>query len=151
MDSDFAYGVLERCEFATLAMTLEDGSPYCIPISPALIDGDIYFHCAHHGLKVDAMRTNPSVCISAACDVSPVPEEFTTEYSSAVAFGRAREVTDDDEKISALQAICKRYAPSNMAGFDDAIDRSLSRTAIWRIDIENITGKRKKVAARNAC
>lgn len=32
-----------------------------------------------------------------------------------------------------------------MRGFDDAIERSLHRTAIWRIDIDELTGKRKKV------
>ena len=31
-----------------------------------------------------------------------------------------------------------------MAEFDDAIAKSLSRTAIWRIDISEISGKRKK-------
>ena len=130
MDAGFAMGVLARCEFATLAMTLPDGKPYCIPISPALVGGAVVFHCARHGLKADAMRANPSVCLSAACDVSPVPEEFTTEYA---------------EKVTALRAICERYAASNMRGFDDAIERSLHRTAIWRIDIDELTGKRKKV------
>ncbi len=145
MDADFAMGVLARCEFATLAMTLPGGNPYCIPISPALVGGTVVFHCACHGLKADAMRANPSVCLSAACDVSPVPEEFTTEYASAVAFGTAVEVTDDAEKVAALRAICERYAASNMREFDGAIERSLHRTAIWRIDIDGLTGKRKSV------
>ena len=145
MGVDFAMGVLARCDFATLAMTLPDGNPYCIPISPALMDGIVVFHCAPHGLKVDAMRANPSVCLSAACDVSPVPEEFTTEYASAIVFGTATEVTDDAEKVAALHAICERYAASEMGGFDEAIERSLHRTAIWRIDIDELTGKCKNV------
>lgn len=146
MDVDFAMGVLERCEFATLAMTLPDGKPYCIPISPALVDGAVVFHCAQHGCKTDAMHANPNVCLSAACDVSAVPEDFTTEYASAVAFGTATEVIDDTEKVAALRAICERYAASNMQGFDEAIERSLHRTAVWRIGIGELTGKRKKVA-----
>lgn len=145
MDADFAREVLERCAFATLAMTLPDGRPYCVPISPALVGGAVVLHCAKHGLKTDALRANPNVCLSAACDVSPVPEDFTTEYASAVAFGTATEVTDDAEKIAALRAICERYAASNMQAFDSAIERSLRRTAIWRIDIGELTGKRKEV------
>ena len=146
MDAAFAMNVLGRCEFATLAMTLPDGSPYCVPISPALVDGAVVFHCAHHGRKTDAMRANPDVCLSAACDVSSVPEDFTTEYASAVAFGTASEVTDDAGKVAALRAICERYAASNMKGFEEAIERSLHRTAVWRIVIDGLTGKRKKVA-----
>ncbi len=144
-DEDFALDVLQRCSFATLAMTQQDGTPYCIPISPALVGRSLYFHCAHHGMKTDALRARPEVCVSAACDVTPVPEELTTEYASAVAFGCASEVIDDAEKVAALRAICERYAASNLEAFPDAIERSLARTAIWRVDIENITGKGKRV------
>ena len=31
-----------------------------------------------------------------------------------------------------------------MENFEDAIAKSLDRTAVWKIRIENITGKRKK-------
>lgn len=143
MDTAFALEVLERCPFATLAMVRPDGAPYAVPISPALLDGAVVFHCAEEGMKVACLRTNPHVCITAACDVVPVPRDFTTEYSSAVAFGQAEEVTDDREKIRALRAICERYAASNIAGFDDAIERSLWRTAIWKITLNELTGKRK--------
>lgn len=145
MDAAFALQVLERCPFATLAMVQPDGAPYAISISPALMDGAVVFHCAEEGMKTDCLRANPQVCITAACDVVPVPERFTTEYSSAVAFGRAEEVTDDQEKIRALRAICERYAASNMEDFDGAIERSLWRTAIWKIPLDEVTGKRKKV------
>ena len=53
-------------------------------------------------------------------------------------------VTDDEEKITALKEICERFTPSNMPDFSNAIKMSLPRTAVWRIDIENATGKQKK-------
>ena len=58
--------------------------------------------------------------------------------------GTAGEVTDDDEKITALRGICQRHTPSNMPDFDNAIERSLSRTGVWKVHIDSITGKRKK-------
>ncbi len=51
-------------------------------------------------------------------------------------------------KIHALRLICQRHTPANMAEFDEAIRRSLPRTAIWRIEIREITGKRKKFDAQ---
>lgn len=143
MDADFARDVLARCEFATLAMVLEDDMPYCIPISPALIGNSIYFHSAKHGQKTDTMRANPKVCVSAVCDAAPQPEEFAMRYSSAIAFGRACEVNDDNEKMQVLRAISEKYAASNMGAFDDEIAKDLKRTAVWRIDIDEITGKHK--------
>lgn len=142
-DEAFARDVLDRCEHATLAMVDEEGAPYCVPVSPVMVDGALCFHSARHGRKADVMRANPQVCVSAVCDTRLVPEDFTTEFASAVAFGRASEVTDDAEKVRVLRALCERYAASNMAGFDDAIERSLSRTAIWKVSIDSITGKQK--------
>ncbi len=44
----------------------------------------------------------------------------------------------------ALRLICQRHAAAGMDGFDDAIKRSLGRTAVWQIEITDITGKCKK-------
>ena len=70
--------------------------------------------------------------------------KFTLEYESAVINGIAQEVFNEEEKILALRKICEKYTPLNMKEFDNAIERSLSRTAVWEIEIESITGKRKK-------
>lgn len=148
-DAAFAFDVLNTCDFATISMVTKGCEPYAVPISPALLNGAIYFHCAMEGTKTDVLRANPKVCVSAARDVVPFAPRFTTEYASAIAFGFAIEVTGEAEKIAALRAICERYAPSNMADFDGAIERSLKRTAIWRIDIESITGKQKVVDERS--
>lgn len=142
-DSAFAMHVLETCEFATLSMVDLQDNPYAVPISPAILNGCIYFHSAQEGTKTDILRAHPKVCVSAAMGIQPIPEQFTTYYSSAVAFGIASEVLDEEEKVAALRAICERYAQENMQGFDDAIARSLHRTAIWKIEIQSITGKQK--------
>ena len=85
------------------------------------------------------------MCISCVGRTKNVPEEFTTEFESAIIRGKAFEVTEKEEKIHALKLICLRYAESNMANFDSAIEQSLTRTGIWKIEIEDITGKAKTV------
>ena len=144
MDEAFALSVLDRCAYMTLAMRDGRGDPYCIPVS-AVREGDVlYFHCAPEGEKADCLRACPRVCLSAVGETRLVPENFSTEYESAVVRGTAEEVTEEREKIHALRLICLRYAPGNMAGFDAAVERSLSRTGIWKITMEQVTGKRKK-------
>ena len=64
--------------------------------------------------------------------------------SIGVLYGTAAEVTDDNEKIHALELLCRRHTPANMHMFDAAVERSLSRTGVWKIEISSITGKRKK-------
>ena len=146
-DEAFALAVLENCEYATLATVNPDGTPYCIPISPVLSGKNIYFHCALEGMKLDNIGHNANVCISAVGHTKLVPDKFTTEFESAVAFGKCVLVNNEDEKIHALRLICEKYAKSNLVNFDNAIKRSLSRTGIGRITIDSITGKAKKYPA----
>lgn len=143
-DAAFALEVLRDCEYATLATVNADGTPYCIPISPVLVDGIIYFHCALEGNKLDNIGHNNNVCVSGVRHTRLVPEKFTTEFESAVAFGCCTVVKDDGEKIMALRMICEKYAAENISAFDDAIRRSLLRTGVCRIEISSITGKAKK-------
>lgn len=143
-DEKFAFEVLDKADFAVLSMIDADGLPYCLPISAVRIGEKLYFHSAESGRKSEAILKNPNVCITAAADVVSAEDKFTTYFKSAVVRGKAFKVTDDEEKITALKAICERFTPSNMPDFPNAIKMSLSRTAVWRIDIENATGKQKK-------
>jgi nitroimidazol reductase NimA-like FMN-containing flavoprotein (pyridoxamine 5'-phosphate oxidase superfamily) len=140
-DAAFALEVLRDCEYATLATVNLDGTPYCIPISPALIGNAVYFHCAAEGQKLTNINQNNTVCISCVRRIKLIPEKFTTEYESSVAAGKCRIISDKSEKIAALRAICEKYAKTNMKHFDEQITEFLDITCICRIDIEQITGK----------
>jgi len=163
MDMDFAYSIVDKAEFATISSLNEDGSTYCIPISVARQNDKIYVHSAYKGTKIENIKRNPKVCMSFVGDVKvppPIKEEeveelagsigklmskkFTTEYESAVVFGIANIVEDKDEKILGLKLISEKYVPGNMPFFNAAIEASLDRTCVIRVDIEKITGKRKK-------
>jgi len=102
-------------------------------------DKTFYFHCALEGEKLDCIAYNPVVFLSAVTRCSPTfdPEvgNFTLQYRSATAVGVAELVTEREEKISALRVICQRFLPHHMDAFDDAIARSLERTAVVRITL----------------
>lgn len=140
-DARFALELFSRCEYATLATVNADGTPYCIPVSPAVAEANIYFHCALEGKKLENIKNNTAVCLSCVGGTRLVPEEFSTEYESAVAAGRCELVTNEDEKRMALRAICEKYAESNMGSFESTVARSLHRTAICKITAEALTGK----------
>jgi nitroimidazol reductase NimA-like FMN-containing flavoprotein (pyridoxamine 5'-phosphate oxidase superfamily) len=144
MDTDFALDVVDKCEYAVLALFATDGFPYCLPITIAR-DGDhIYFHGSKEGKKIEALRRDPHVCLACVGDTQILEHKFTTEFESAIVFGLATEVTEKEEKLLAMRLLCQRHTPSNMSKFAGAAQKGLPRTAIWRIDIQEITGKRKK-------
>lgn len=144
MDKDFALMVVDKCEYATLAMVDTDGTPYCVPITIARDENTVYFHSAKEGQKIAALKKDPNVCMSCVGDTLRATDKFTTEFESAILRGKAEEVIDDAEKIHGLRLICERHTPANMHEFDMAIEKSLFRTSVWKIDITDITGKRKK-------
>lgn len=150
MASDWALDIMRRAPYITVSMTQKDGTPYAIPLSLASTDNDTwYFHCALKGMKLDVLQDNPNVCLTAVTHAEPTvgPKDgsFTLEYASATAFGTAELVTDDEEKIRGLRAICERFLPQHMDAFEQSIERSLKRTAVVRIRLAAPpTGKRKK-------
>lgn len=144
MDEAFALGIADKCEYAVLSVLDSEGAPYCVPVSIVRDGRDIFFHCAKEGKKVDAMRKNPEVCIACVGDTRRMEDEFTTEFESAIIRGGAEEVLEDGQKIHALRLLCQRHTPTNMHNFDAEVRKSLSRTAVWRVAIRTISGKRKK-------
>ena len=143
MNEDFAFSVLDKAPFVTLSMVNED-KPYSVPVSIARDNDILYFHCALEGTKIDILNKNNNVTLTAVSKCKPRPIDFTLEYESAVVNGKAFSVTDEKEKIYALKLICEKYALSNMDNFENAINRSLHRTNIIKIEIDDIYGKRKK-------
>lgn len=145
LNEQTAISLLEHCEYAVLSTVNEDGSPYGIPISPVLEGNNLYFHCALEGRKLRNIRNHPAVCVVCVGETRLVPEKFTTEYQSAVAFGIASMVEDEKEKIRILYLLCQKYAASNLGAFEQEVKRSLSRTGICKIEITEWSAKGKRV------
>lgn len=144
MGREAALAVLDRCEWAVLAMTDGAGLPYCVPITIVRGGETLYFHGALSGEKADCLRARPRVCLTAVGDTRIVQEQFTTEYESAVVRGRVEELTDPAAKLEALRLLCLRHCPRGMGGFEAAAGDSLPRTGVWALHLEEVTGKRKK-------
>lgn len=148
-DAGWALEVFDKAPFVTMSMTRPDGTPYGLPITMARRDATtFYFHCAAEGEKIDCLRSNPIVSLSAVSRCTPHFEmekgNFTEYYNSAIALGRAEPITDPEEKTEALRLLCRRFLPQYMEFFPQAIARSLDATTIYRISlIEPPVGKSK--------
>lgn len=144
MPRSFAEGVADKCEWAVLSMVGPEGKPYCVPLSIVRDGNAVYFHTARLGRKLDCLRKNPNVCMAMVGDTHRPEDDFTTAYESAILEGTAAEVSEEAEKRHALRILCERHTPANMGNFESELARSLAVTGIWKIEIQSITGKRKK-------
>ena len=150
MSAEWALEVFDKAPYITVSMTDEDGNPYGLPLSLVRTDEKTFwFHCATEGKKLDVLKANPRVFLSAVTKCRPLrgPKDgsFTLEFQSATAVGIAEIIEDENAKKEVLRAICQRFLPQQMDGFEQAAARSLHRTAIVRITLlEPPVGKRKQ-------
>jgi nitroimidazol reductase NimA-like FMN-containing flavoprotein (pyridoxamine 5'-phosphate oxidase superfamily) len=142
--AEWALELLKTCEYATVATLNADGSPYCATVSPVLHGGALYFHGAIEGQKLDNIRRDGRVSVSAVGRTRVEPDRFRTDYESAVISGTCSVVDEREEKIAALRALCVKYSPGFAIEADAKIDRQLDVTCVCKITISQITGKESK-------
>ncbi len=133
--------IIARSQVCRLGLSL-DGQPYIIPVNFGYADRTLYVHSAQEGKKLDILRQNPRVCVEFDIDhevvQGPKACDWSMKYRSAIGFGRASVLAGDDEKREALHMIMRQYAGQGKFSFSDAI---LQKTAVIKIDIEEISGK----------
>lgn len=136
--------ILADSEYGTLATIDSNGSPYAVALnyvySPE--DNALFFHCYARGLKLENIAAEPRVAFSVVGEQELVPERLSTRYRSALVRGRATVVDDDVEKAARLVELSRRLAPDYEHTFEPAITKHLHKTAVVRIDIESVTGKK---------
>lgn len=165
MSKEFALEIIDKSRYGVISLC-DGNQPYGVPISIVRDEETLYFHSAMEGRKTEIFKENSKVSISFVGDVK-VPDNFTqeeldqmaqdeskailfissvftTEFESAIVTGKVKLVEDKDEKINAMKYICQKYTPTKMKYFHVAINAGLHRTNVYKIKIEEITGKRKK-------
>lgn len=166
MDKEFALNLIDRSDYGVVSLVDKDNLPYAIPLSLVREGNFIYFHSALSGEKVDLLDLERRVSIVFVGQVK-VPDlysreelinlskdeknanllvstVFTTEFESAIVMGRVSKIKDESDKIRILKLICQKYTPDKMLLFDIGAQSGVDKVNIYRIEIEEITGKRKK-------
>ncbi len=151
-DDAWIIDLLCRAGMCTIA-TARDGQPF---LSTLLFAYDaetktIYFHTARRGRVWENITANPRVCLTAAEMGRLLPAEtamnFSVEFQSVVVFGSARLLDDPREAERGMQLILDKYFRHLKPGRDyrGIIEGELSVTAVYRLEIEEWSGKKKAV------
>ena len=131
----------ERQPFLNSNLYVFDESRHCL-----------YLHTHRTGRTRDNVLGHDRVAFAVAAmgRLLPAAEalEFSVEYASVVVFGRGRILNDPEECRHALRLLLEKYAPHLRYGEDyrEVTPHELSRTAVYRVDVEAWSGKQKEVA-----
>lgn len=153
-DEGWIRAMLRRAPVANLATVAEDGQPF---INSNLFVYDEPNHCIYmHTFRLGRTQSNVAaherVCLSISEMGRLLPAdtalEFSVEYSGVTVFGRAHIIQDAAQATHALQMLLDKYFPKQRPERDyrPIQPDELARTAVYRIQIESWSGKRKQVA-----
>jgi nitroimidazol reductase NimA-like FMN-containing flavoprotein (pyridoxamine 5'-phosphate oxidase superfamily) len=135
--------ILENAEYGILSTVGNDGQPYGVPLSYVYKGESIYFHCAISGHKLENIEHNAKVAFCVVGKTRVLPDQFSTEYESAVVFGRGSEV-NGAEKHDALLWLLEKYSSDFIVEGKRYIEQKDKMTKVFKIEIDRINGKARR-------
>jgi hypothetical protein len=79
--------LLTKAEYGTLATIGADGYPYAVSVNYVFPNGNIYFHCATVGQKLDNIDNCSNVSFNIVTDVWVVPLISDEDFNESVELG----------------------------------------------------------------
>ena len=138
--------IISRADVCHLAFAVDD-TPYIVTMNFGYTGGErryLFFHCATEGRKLDMIRKNNRVCFELETDHEVYSGDkgcdWGMKYSSVVGYGRIFIATDEKERKEGLDNILAHYGGSRNYSYDEKV---LQQTTILRLEISEMTGKRK--------
>ncbi|QOX81015.1 pyridoxamine 5'-phosphate oxidase family protein (plasmid) [Trichlorobacter lovleyi] len=124
-------------------IALVDGDmPFLVPVFYAFDGTALYFHSAQAGSKIEILKRNNNVCFEISIDngfiESEEPCDFEAKHRTVIGIGKAVFVEDTADKIKALDLIVAHFTKKKF----EYPKTNLDRTAVIRIDIVSIKGKK---------
>ena len=135
--------IFVQSDWCTVAFNSPSGYPYLVAVNQVVVGDKLYFHCSKAGFKLDCLAHDPRVCVKTVARETVVSEEYTTDFLSAVAFGRAGLVVEPETRRGILIKLMERFSPQHPKT-ESCAREGVESTVIVEITIEHITGKENK-------
>ena len=125
--------------------TSTDDTPYVVPVSYVYDDGKIIIHGAKQGKKMEAIASNPRVCLEV--DTSDIitsddPCNYSYRYKSVIANGTAKILEDPNEKLVGLRRLTEKYALGKGSTLTEEHLKKNSNLNVVEITIHEMVGKK---------
>lgn len=142
--------ITDRAEIAAIMLStnlmhiaLVDGNmPFLVPVFYAFDGSALYFHSALSGTKIDILKRNNNICFEISIDQGFIESyeacDFEARHRTVIGVGKAAFVEDEAEKIKALDLIVAHFTEKTF----EYPKTNLDRTAVVRIDITSVKGKK---------
>jgi len=138
------YAILDEAFVCHVAFAV-DGQPYAMPTGFARLDDALYLHGAAASRMVRQLAAGVDVCVTVTLVDGLVLARsafhHSVNYRSAVVLGRARLVTDVEEKRAALRQFTNHVVPGRWDELRPITDQEIKGTAVLALPIEEASAK----------
>jgi len=139
-DKKIIESILTKSDICRIGISDSD-TPYIVPLNYGFSNGNLYFHSAANGRKIELIRRNNRVSFeieySTEIVKSDKPCGWTTKYRSLMGTGWI-DIIDDPAGIrNGLDIIMTHYGNKENE-YDEA---NLKRIVVLKLNIEKITAK----------
>lgn len=145
MESQEEIEEILRTNFTCRVAFTDPQGPYLLPLHYGYHNGNLYFHSARVGKKIDLMRADPRVCVEISDSISiydgPEACDYGTEFRSLLIQGEAKLDLDREEAKEGLNAIMQQYTGQAKWEYTE---KMLLRTLVWKIVPKHISAKQSK-------
>jgi nitroimidazol reductase NimA-like FMN-containing flavoprotein (pyridoxamine 5'-phosphate oxidase superfamily) len=120
----------------------DNNIPFLVPVFYAYDGTSLYFHSSKAGTKIEIMKRNNNVCFEISLDhgiiESDSPCDFEVKHRTVIGVGKAVFLEDEAEKIRALDLVVANLSDKKF----EYAKANLNHTAVLRIDIDSVKGKK---------
>jgi uncharacterized protein len=138
------YSIVDEALICHVGFTV-DAQPYVIPTAHARVGDRLYIHGSVGSRMLKNMKAGVPVCVTITLldglVLARSAFHHSMNYRSAVILGTAREVTDEQEKRTAFDALVNHVVPGRSADVRSADAQELKATSVLCLVIDEASAK----------
>lgn len=131
----------KTCQLAFSA----DPVPYLVTLNYGYHDGNLYFHAAREGRKIELIRKHGQAAFTIALDLGLIKGEnacdWSVRFQSVVGHGSITLFENPEEKRQALDLFMAQYSSKDFS----YPDKMIQATAVFKLEISAMTVKQSRV------
>jgi nitroimidazol reductase NimA-like FMN-containing flavoprotein (pyridoxamine 5'-phosphate oxidase superfamily) len=143
-DKETIYGILDDALIGHVGFVVDD-SPFVIPMVSARAGDKLLLHGSTASRLMRHLATEAEVCVTVThldgLIVARSVFDSSMNYRSVVILGRARPITDLDEKLEAMRVITEHLLPGRWAEARHPNAQELKATTIIEIPLDEGSAK----------
>ncbi|MGH8136960.1 MAG: pyridoxamine 5'-phosphate oxidase family protein [Steroidobacteraceae bacterium] len=146
-ERDTVNAIIDEALICHVGFTVE-GQPYVLPTTHARLDDRLYLHGSAVNRMLKSLKAGAPVCVTLTLldglVLARSAMHHSMNYRSAVVLGIASEVTDDNEKRSALQALVNHVVRGRASEVRPPNAQELKATSVLCLPIEEASAKMRQ-------